>query len=224
MTKVVGIVVGLIMVINSCFAQIGNLPDGIGAPLKSKRGETIEGKIYLHEEWNKASIEWKDGTTSENAFVKYNTVSGNLEVQKGDGIWEYSPKTIKTFEYAVNMFPEVIAMKFEPSEKYFNGAKGFVKIIFNDKILVLERIDVEVIADAPSYGTSSAVTKAIQSSKNFILLPDAKEPIQFRRTNSNLSKAIDKAELKEYLKSKKLDISNDRDLAMAMGYLKTFYN
>ncbi len=224
MNKVVGAILSLVLLINFCQAQISNLPDAGGAPLRSKGGESIEGKIYLHEEWNKGSIEWKDGKITENVFVKYNTISGNIEVQKDNSVWEYSPKTIKTFEYAVNLYPDIITMKFVPLANYIEGGKGFAKILFEDKIVVFEKIDSELITNTPSYGASGAVTKAIQSIKNYIVLPDSKTPIQFRRTNANLSKAIGKEELRDYLKSKKLDISENKDLVMAMGFLKTFYN
>ncbi|MBN8653993.1 MAG: hypothetical protein J0L67_21370 [Cytophagales bacterium] len=224
MNKLTKVLIALIIVANPSFGQIANLPDAGGAPLKAKKGEAMEGKIYLHEEWNKAMIEWKDGQTSENVFAKYNTLSGNLEVQKENGVWEYSPKSIDRFEYAVNFFPEVVIMKFEPSEKYFAGSKGFVKILFKDKIIVLERIDVEVVSAAASYGSSGSTTRIVQDSKSFIMLPDSKNLISFRRTNSSLSKSLEKPELKEYLKSKKLDVSNDKDLHLALGFLKTFYN
>ncbi|MCZ8216052.1 MAG: hypothetical protein O9262_07430, partial [Cyclobacteriaceae bacterium] len=132
-------------------------------------------------------------------------------------------KTIKTFEYAVNLYPDVVTMRFVPATNYFEGGKGFVKILFEDKIVVFEKIEAQLITNTPSYGTSGAVTKAVQNIKNFIVLPDTQKPIQFKRTNANLSKAIGKEDLKDYLKSKKLDISENKDLAMAMGYLKTFY-
>ncbi len=223
MKKVAVIVISLMTLVISSYAQIANLPDGVGTPLKSKKGETVDGKIYLHEEWNKATIEWKQGQITQDAFVKYNTLSGNLEIQNDNGVWEYSPKAINSFEYGVNLFPEIVKMKFEPAEKYFAGAKGFVRILFDDKILVLQRIDIEVVSSTSSYGAAGSTKRVVQSPKHFMLLPDSDGLTQFKRTNGSLANVAGKAEVKEYIKSKRLNLSNDRDLTLVAEYLKTFY-
>jgi len=205
--------------------QISNFPDGAGSPMRQRGGEAIDGNMYLTEDWCKGKVHWKNEKVSEDVFMKYNAYSGNLEVKNVNGeVWEFKPNFIKSFEYDLVSYPDVETVYFEPASGYFPDKKGFVKVLFKDQVVFLERIDIEFISSAPSYGAStSTVTKIIQKPKAFLILPGEKEPKPLRRSNSGLNRLMSNASLKAYLKNKSLDITNSKDVPAIMGFIKTLY-
>jgi hypothetical protein len=112
-------------------------------------------------------------------------------------------------------------LTFSPAEAFFPGNKGFVRILYSDKIVALERIDTELISDAPSYSTSQSSTKVIKKTKSFLQLQKTSKQVPFKRTNSGLSKAISEIDLKPYLKEKGLDVSKDEDLQAALQHVNS---
>jgi hypothetical protein len=203
------------------YGQIDQIPDAFGAPLRKKEA-AIEGEVYYNSEWNKGDVEWQNATVGKNLFIKYNTYSKKVEIQNEGKVWEFSAKEIKSFQYDVNQYPDVKSVKFRNASFFFPGEEGFVAVLYQDKIAVVEKVKVELISGGASYGTSESTTKIIQHPRLFVILPDGKAT-SIKRSNGGLSKAFKNLKLGEYLKANNLDVDEEEDFMAALKYINNGY-
>lgn len=204
----------------NCFSQIENIPDAFGTPMRSKSGEQIEGSVYSNLEWNKGTIFWSNGSITHDVYLKYNVLSGNIEVQKSSETWVYTTNHIQRVEYSFSLYPNVVTVNYVPASNFFSKKKGFARVIYLNKLAVFEFEEAELVTSAPSYGSSQSVTKVVKKSKTYIKFP-GKEPVTVRLTAAGVSKITPDANVKKFIKENSLDVSSENDLKRVLVFIES---
>jgi hypothetical protein len=199
-------------------AQISNLPDGVGSPIRSgKSKNAAEVDTYYSETWNRGTVNWNNGTNSVNVLMRYNVISKKLEVKAEDKLFEFSAKDVKDFEYSINFFPEVELFRFVRTDIIgFNKGDDFVRILYTGKNTIIEKTEVEIIENASSYVVTETSVKVIKKSKILIKKESENSFKPLRRTVKAFSKEFQDKDVKAIVSRLELNLDKTADLAKLM--------
>lgn len=208
----------LFIVSSNLLAQIGNINDVSGTPLKSKEEENIEGSQYLFNgDWTKGKIEIGSNTEIEDVPIRYNSFKDHVEILKSNG------DILKVDIYSVNGFtyerltPEgnIYKYEFENVKDKFKDSKynkNFLRLIYDGKFKLYmdHKVIMQKVAP-PTYG-GAKVTKFIPQETLFMVNNNKVYRLKLSRRAFKKAFPSLKNKIKDYDKRFDIDYENEVDL------------
>ncbi|MEQ8475787.1 hypothetical protein [Fulvivirga sp.] len=206
-------------------AQIGNVNDLTGTPIKVKSSERIEGTFYpISSQWSNGEFITTHGTRYVDIPIRFNAFSQSLEILKANTAFTLDSKEVIQFSFSVfdengNTIDYIFKNGFDtefPKSQYF-------RVWFNNgKMKILELIKVtEEKVPAEAYG---APEDTRLNSYNFIYLLKDGEFKKIKMNNRNMSKLFldRKEDVLNFIKAKSLDVSAYNDFKILSEYVESF--
>lgn len=200
--------------LNVCSAQESITTTGDAQILYFTDNVNIEGDQFLYKGWQKATLIDYDGneTTQDLNYdgVKKRFVS-NLDDTQGVYLNIYKYK---------NIIVESNGKKeeFESLLPFKDDCYG--RIVYNgDKYKVFEKFEaLKRKVNRNSYGDVSAAYKFSKTNRLVLLVGEELKPV--KRSGKSFSKALNDKNIKKLVKSEKLDLDDDEDIAKLFELLK----
>ena len=213
--KSIKIILGcaLLMLSTSGYAQVYSTVNAPGrSAINSKETlSNLVGEPYLYPAFKKAFVRFANANTSL-YDVKYDQLADELVV-KGEGEQEYA------------FSDPILEFKFQESKKTFRSGfastgpktseKSFYEILFDGNTKYIKRA-AKVIIEAKQYN-AAAIRKVDESNSYFIVKPQG-NPEPVRNNEKSILAALGKPELAAYVKTNKLNLKNDDDVAKLLAY------
>ncbi|MGF1922770.1 MAG: hypothetical protein ACQUHE_01225 [Bacteroidia bacterium] len=172
---------------------------------------SLVGEPYLYKDFKKAFVRFANANTSLYE-VKYDQLADELIV-KGEGDQEFA------------FSDPILEFKFQESKKTFRSGfaptsnktseKSFYEILFDGNVKYIKRAS-KVIIEAKEYNGPS-IKKIDESNAYFIVKPGA-APEPVKNNEKSILSVLAKPELAAYVKTNKLNLKNDEDVAKLLAY------
>ena len=184
------------MISLSTFAQVGNITDFGGVPLRTKsQSVRFSGNPYTTTEFVKGFII----TTSNKQIplmLKYNAFEDKLEYMKDVAIYEASSPTINGFTMDIKNEKTNVIDRIT----YKNGIKGiegttensYFEVLYDGKHRILHKIFIRLKPSTATYGGMQSELGLESESKYFLVLPNG-EIKSVKYNNSSIIKALGNA-------------------------------
>lgn len=207
----------------SSYAQVGNVTDFGGVPLRTKaQAQRFSGNPYTTTDFVNGFIV----TTSKKQLpqlLKYNAFEDKLEYMKGREVYEASSPTISGFVLEVknekNNITERLSYKngFKGIENV--GENGYFEVLYDGKHKLLHKIFMVLKPSTATYGGMQSELGLESESKYFLILPNG-EIKNVKYNNSSILKALGNTpEQKAFVKQNKINAKNKSELQKLMKFL-----
>lgn len=197
--------------------------DIMGQPILSKPYTDVQGSAYLYDNWMKGSVSTSKNVTYDGVYLKYDQVADELMFKSESGEAKIFVQPVTEFTINVGTDNAVLATRlFRTGFIPVDGASPhtFYEVLADGQTQLLKRTSKSIFEELP-YGSSTKVKK-FQADTHYYLAKDTKLT-KIRNDKKALLKALsDKAtELEAYIKTNKLDLKKDADLAKVVDYYNT---
>ncbi len=182
-------------------AQISNLTDVGGNPIKLKSYNKVEGNPYYNEgNWTDGVITGLDGNIVKGIKVRYNVFEDALEYRKNNGSFLLDGEQIKSFAIIDidNNRNDIFKTGFGKVKNY--NENGFFKVTFDEgNFSILEKVISKKITVTPAAYGESDYEKFVSSSKTYFIIDGkAHETRVSKKSFMKLFPSL-KNEIKNYL-------------------------
>ncbi len=209
--------------LTSVFAQVSNVTDFGGVPLRSKSQATrFSGNPYTTTEFVKGFII----TTSKkqiSQMLRYDAFEDKLQYMKDMAIYEASSPTIGGFILEVKNPKNNITERLN----YKNGVKGiegtsensYFEVLYEGKHTILHKIFMQLKPSTATYGGMQSELGLESESKYFLVLPNG-EVKSIKYNTSSILKALGNTPAqKTFVKENKINAKNKAELQKLMKYV-----
>ncbi len=207
----------------SAFAQVSNVTDFGGVPLRTKsQTQRFSGNPYATEGMVKGFIISTNNKQSEH-FIKYNVLDDKLEYMKGTDMYEVSSPTINGF------IMEVKNPKNNITERllYKNGIRGidgvpvegFFEVLYEGKHRFLHKTFMKLKPATATYGGMQPEIGLESEERYYLLLPNGEFKAVKYNNNSILKTLGNNPTHKAFVKENKINMKNKLELQKFMKYL-----
>lgn len=213
MKTIKGILIGaMLCVATTSYAQVYSTVKSASKNAVNSKESLAElvGEPYLYKDFKKAFVRFP-GVEPALYEIKYDQLADEV-VAKGEGDSEYA------FTNQVSEF------KFQDSKKVFRNGfapvgksteRSFYEIIFDGKVKYIKRAAKTVIEGKVYNGP---VTKKVEEDYSYYLVKDGSRPELVKNNEKSILAALNKPELNAYVKTNKLNLKNDEDVAKLLAY------
>jgi len=170
----------------------------------------LEGEAYLYKDYKKAFVRFANSKTSL-YDIKYDQLGDEVVVKDEAGQELTFSETVLEFKFQDDK--RVFRNGFAPIGK--NTEKSFYEVLFDGKVKYLTKVG-KMIMETKGYNTA-AVKKIVDDTQYFIVKQDGKPEVVKNNEKSILS-ALGKPELSAYVKTNKLNLKNNEDVAKLLVY------
>ena len=211
-----------IIVINlPVYAQMVNMHANTGAVMKVKKYVGIDGSPYLDPEWKSGTFTDIDGKNRGSFKMRYNIFDDELEIIRDEKAISLNHQLVKEFEL-INPESEnkyLFRSGYAANGEY--GQENFYRVLYdqgNFHLLKKYHCNITTIENK-GYGDSNEVQKFLQSSKYYLFSDNA----GFKKINKSKKSILEafpdhEKEIKAYIKSNKINVKNDNDLARLIKF------
>ncbi len=171
----------------------------------------LEGEPYLYKDFKKAFVRFANAATSP-FEIKYDQLADEVVV-KGEGEREYA------------FSDPILEFKFQDTKKTFRSGfastspktseKSFYEVIFDGNIKYIKRAS-KIVLEARVY--NGAAIKKIEEDNAYFIVKPGGNPEPVKNNEKSILAAIGKPELSAYVKTNKLNLKNDEDVAKLLAY------
>ncbi|MFD2513183.1 hypothetical protein ACFSRY_04850 [Pontibacter locisalis] len=204
----------------SASAQFVALNDHMGQPVRTKEYTDVKGSPYLYETWMKGAVTVAKGTRYEGVELMYDQVSDELVFKSEKGEAKIFVDPVKEFSFKIEKDGELVKEQvFRNGFAPIDGAKPytFYEVLVDGQTKLLKRTSKSIFEEA-TYSSATKV-KSFQSSNYYYLVQDNKLVKVKSDKKSILNALSDKGtELEAFIKSNRLDLKKDADLARLVAY------
>ena len=192
--------------------------------------EGIGGTPYLFDEWMNGNVVIKSGTKLKGVKLKYDVYSDALNFQDPSGkVRILSKSKIMSFEIT-NPDVDRDTLTFEKYE--LSGFKGevFCLVIYDgEKWKLVNKIRkylTEKITTIGGYNNSKSESRKFQKVNSYFLIKEDGSTIKTNNNKKSLLSVMgdQEAKLKSYIKSSKLDLKKESDMARLVQHYEELLN
>lgn len=205
-------------------AQIANVIKISGEPLLIQKYDKVEGTPYFGgEQWVTGSVIDFHGRKHENISLRYNAYEDALEVKKNGDAIIVNKGSIVSFEFiSIDQFGNQKLFLFKNGFSLSGAIDKFsyFRILYdNERLKVLEKVKTIQIKVTPaSYGESD-YEKFVSDNDTYLLINDRLEKTAINQKSLTNAFPLHKSLIKEFIKSKNLNLKNEDDLKRTCDYI-----
>jgi hypothetical protein len=216
----------LLGIANSMVAQISNFYTIGGVPLRITKYEKVEGSPYFgNGKWENGSVVDINGIVYKNIPLRYNAYDDELEIKKDNQVLILDRKKVIGFEYT--LLDEFGRLKNCTFKSGFSFSIDFdqyayFRVLYDDRGLkILERVKTIQIKVTPAAYGESDYTKFIADSDTYLITSEGSEKITINQKSLANAFPQHKSKIREYIKSKNLDVKEEEDLRETCNYIRS---
>ncbi|MEP0985552.1 hypothetical protein [Ekhidna sp.] len=205
-------------------AQISNVNDATGNPIRVGSYDKIEGSPYINDgNWSDGIIITQTDKFLTNVKIRYNAFEDELQyLNKGEPFY-YANQDLKSFEFSLaDKLGNVERFYFENGFEYPGeiNKKNFVRVLYNGKkVKILEKITAVKQKMTPaSYGESD-YDKFILISDQYVWRDGKLSELKLKKGKILKEFASVKDQVSSYFKENTLDLSNPKDVKDLFSYI-----
>lgn len=193
--------------------------DVAGKNLIQRSVSDFVGSPLLTEQWSKGVIMFADNTASKQIDIKYDQLEDVVLYKNDKDETLIATDPIKEFSILVvkdgKAQEKVFRAGFNPVNN--NSDKAFYEVIADNNLKFVKRT-IKTIVEEKEYNAASVTKKVIDKSYYFVVKSNT--PILVSKNEKSILAAIgDKnAELSAYIKTNKLNLKNDTDIAKLLAH------
>ena len=172
---------------------------------------SLVGEPYLYKDFKKAFVRFSNAATSP-YDIKYDQLADEIVV-KGEGTQEYG------------FSDPILEFRFQDTKKTFRSGfastspktseKSFYEIIFDGNVKYIKRA-AKVVIEARVY--NGAAIKKIEEDNAYFIVKPRGNPEPVKNNEKSILAALGKPQLSEYVKTNKLNLKIDEDVAKLLAY------
>lgn len=214
MKTIKGILVGALLCLSATsygqvYSQVNSPSRGAVNSKESLAG--LVGEPYLYKDFKKAFVRFSNANTS--LFeIKYDQLADEVVV-KGEGTQEYA------------FSDPILEFRFQDTKKTFRSGfastspktseKSFYEILFDGKVKYIKRAS-KIIIEGKEY--NGPIVKKIEEDNAYFIVKPEGNPEPVKNSEKSILAALGKPELSAYVKTNKLNLKNDEDVAKLLAY------
>lgn len=207
------------LVSQDSWAQSTYLEEVSGKPIRVGQYVDMEGSPYLQDNWAKGEVKMANGDVFTDVDLKYDLVGDILlfKNKKEEPLEFVQP--VKEFSIIYSNKGEVENITYRNGYPAHEGLseQNFYKVIADGKTSLLKK-ETKVVRNETSYN-SATITKKLFSNEVYYIYKDGKFT-RVKKDQKSLLVALkgQEGKLKEFIKSNKLSLKEDKDLAKLISY------
>lgn len=219
-----GLILFLIAFSLPAFAQIVNLPDNSGAPIREQKYQNVEGSPYLFEAWINGDLQLADGSVRKNIPIKYNTYQQQVEVVSDGQTIAVYPSSLK--EFTINSLDE---NGNKVSYKFRNGFKvppykkdDFFQVLYDGEMKLLGRVKTQLVEPitSSSYGATNKASTFESGKEYFVLKKNGEaEKIRLRKKDIRNLFPEKKDLIKKIIREEDIDLDTEEGVTILFSNL-----
>lgn len=188
------------------------MSDFMGRPVFEKRYTDIKGTPYLFEDWVEGSVKLKSGKAFDGVKLKYDQVADELMFLDQAG------KEMLFVEPVVEFTMDKKTFRIGYPATDGASPESYYEVLVEGKTELLKRTSKKVIEEA-AYNAATKV-KTIRSNESYYVTASNLSLTKVKKDKKSLLAALpDKsAELEAYVKSNRLDLRQEQDMAKLIAY------
>lgn len=205
-------------------AQISNVNDATGSPIRVGSYDKIEGSPYINDgNWSDGTIITQTDKFLTNVKIRYNAFEDELQyLNKGEPFY-YANQDLKSFEFSLaDKLGNIERFYFENGFEYADeiSKKNFVRVLYNGQtVKILEKIEARKQRMTPaSYGESD-YDKFILTSNQYVWRKGEISELKLKKAKILKEFPSVKDQLSSYFKENILDLSNPKDVKDLFSYI-----
>ncbi|MBC5993859.1 hypothetical protein [Pontibacter cellulosilyticus] len=197
--------------------------DNTGQPFLTKNYTDVQGSAYLYDSWKKGSVTTARDITYDGIELMYDQVEDQLIFKGSGGVAKTFNQPIKAFTLKASkdnaiLKEQVFLSGFMP----IDGAKPatFYEVLADGEVQLLRRSAKRIFEELP-YGSATKV-KAFKIDSFYYISKEGKLT-KIKNDKKSVLQALSdkKTALESYIKTNKLDLKKDEELAKLITYYNT---
>lgn len=199
-------------------AQISNVGDNTGNPLRVRAYDKVEGSPFLNDgNWSAGTVITQTDKYLTNLKIRYNAYEDELQYLNKNVPFFYDNQDVKSFEFSIaDPLGNTERFLFKNGFEYADKIKkiDYMRVFYDGKkVKALDRIQARKQKVTPaSYGESD-YDKFITTSKTYIWLEGKLIDSSFKKSKIMKVFPSMKAQLQRYFKENAVDFSNSKDIS-----------
>jgi hypothetical protein len=189
--------------------------DEMGRPIQAKQYVDVQGSPFLSDDWSVGAVKLTSNKEYDGMKLMYDQVDDRLIFKNHAGQAQLFAEPVREFTLSGRVFRK----GFKPVD----GASpmAFYEVLADGKTQLLKRTTKKIFEEVP-YGSSTKVKK-IQSNETYYLSKSEHTLLKIRKDKKALLSELSdkKPDLEKYIKTNRLDLKQDEDMAKLVAYYNT---